>query len=806
MKALYAQDDSSSESLAEQQLQEQPSEETYAMVALIPPADVAEQLAMEGGESQELLHVTLCYLGLNATQELDRAKIETVVASVAADWSPISGIFNGSCVFGPTDDDNPIAGAAKYPLVTTLDAPGLEMLRVELDKAIRSVADYPEDTHGFVPHCTMAYPDAMPASMPEPPMIEVVFPDVCVCWGDYVSDPANLTRITLGPQESPRQANTASAETIHTLSVPGGTITWNPSAATATSTASTFHVKPTGAVLSGSVANEAIHNALDELDPIATTEVPTREPEWEALLIVEGKPTDDGRVFADLTWRPPPFAAEWTDEEGYAHDGAERFGTVTEVERRENGEIWARGVYIDSETAAEVRRLVDQGEDVMAAGWPSVQIGGPDKAEQGSEDGEIVPAEEIEVLPDGSIMLHMTGKIVGFALVPIQAQEGTVFRNLQPALPVAAAIPVNPPDEWFEPPNLSGPTPLTITDEGQVFGHFALWDGSDACYRGKSGCLRAPRAKDKTYSSFRVGYVVADSGERIPTGSLVLTGGHRSLQAIAAGHADTRTGVADVVVGEDRWGPWVAGALRPTTTPEEIRVMRGSALSGEWYGNELLGITCVNRPAFLVRALAASTGDIKALQIVGPSPEDDDMDQETFNRLHAAAHEPEPAAEEEPDETLDVNEAAVLPIAALDAPWDEAGAKERVVQECNGEPSCLALAFLYRENDADPKDPEGYSLGYVDVIDGQMTTIPQGVFSAAEQVQGDPTVVPPDQLDSVKEQLTKLYQAISDMAGDPSIVPPWEAEQAVAAAAAIDDRMLGSLDRRVLSSLDRRVG
>ena len=40
---------------------------------------------------------------------------------------------------------------------------------------------------------------------------------------------------------------------------------------------------------------------------------------------------------------------------------------------------------------------------------------------------------------------------------------------------IAAAAPVAPPASWFDQPKFSGPTPLTITPEGRVYGHAALW-------------------------------------------------------------------------------------------------------------------------------------------------------------------------------------------------------------------------------------------------------------------------------------------------------------------------------------------
>jgi hypothetical protein len=73
--------------------------------------------------------------------------------------------------------------------------------------------------------------------------------------------------------------------------------------------------------------------------------------------------------------------------------------------------------------------------------------------------------------------------------------------------------------------------------------------------------------------------------------------------AVAMNHYDdTGFAVADVAAGEDQWGIWIAGALRPGVTEEQIRVLRGSPLSGDWrrIGNnlELIGALAVNTPGF----------------------------------------------------------------------------------------------------------------------------------------------------------------------------------------------------------------
>lgn len=187
----------------------------------------------------------------------------------------------------------------------------------------------------------------------------------------------------------------------------------------------------------------------------------------------------------------------------------------------------------------------------------------------------------------------------------------------------AAAIPVKPPAEWFVDPELDEPTPLTVTPDGAVFGHIALFD---TCHIGFPGsCVRPP--KNATYNYFHTGEIEASEGECVTVGHLTFNTGHADLAASpaqAASHYDhTGTVAADVRAGEDKFGVWVAGALRPSLSDEDIRVFRAAPISGDWRriaGRlELVAALSVNTPGFPVprtRVLVAS-GEPGAM-ITGP--------------------------------------------------------------------------------------------------------------------------------------------------------------------------------------------
>jgi hypothetical protein len=182
---------------------------------------------------------------------------------------------------------------------------------------------------------------------------------------------------------------------------------------------------------------------------------------------------------------------------------------------------------------------------------------------------------------------------------------------------IAAGAPVRPPVQWFENQNLPGPTPLTVLEDGQVFGHLALWG---TCHIGLPACTTPP--KGGTYGYFHTGSLSTEEGVEVSVGHLTFNTGHASIHDNAynaASHYDhTGAVAADVTAGEDEFGIWVAGALRPHLTEEEVRTFKSAPLSGDWrrIGSrmELVAALSVNTPGFPVprekaRVLVASGGE-----------------------------------------------------------------------------------------------------------------------------------------------------------------------------------------------------
>lgn len=180
----------------------------------------------------------------------------------------------------------------------------------------------------------------------------------------------------------------------------------------------------------------------------------------------------------------------------------------------------------------------------------------------------------------------------------VRERDNTIVASGHPV-----QAPVCPPASWFADPKLSGPTPMTVTDDGRLFGHVATWG---TCHIGFSDqCVTPPRSL-ANYQHYLTGEIVCEDGSRLAVGQITMDTGHAPLNASgpkALAHYDnTGTAVADVRTGEDAYGIWMAGALRPNLDPVKIRGLMASDVSGDWRrigGNlELVGVLAVNVPGF----------------------------------------------------------------------------------------------------------------------------------------------------------------------------------------------------------------
>lgn len=386
----------------------------------------------------------------------------------------------------------------------------------------------------------------------------------------------------------------------------------------------------------------------------ALAQVDPTQKKWAGPIAVEGDLTGDGRVIAPgaLYWDtlPIPFRVVQSDVGG--HDGAEVCGRIDSLTRLDGGLIWGEGVFdASSPVGTEAARLVAEGmrtgvsidtDDVdfevrVAADLvPSDLIEGVEDPDGGDPvpfevgpDGRVKVAEmssddEVTVIRSARIRAATIVAVPAFEQARISlvaaatdgdpsttkphAYDDVDDDRLTPealAALTASAIPQEPPAAWFDDPHLSEPTAIHVTRDGRVFGHLAVWG---TCHIGLPGrCVEPPRSPSN-YAYFRTGAVYTAEGTQVAVGHITLGTGHAgpaaSARAAAEHYDNTGTVVVDVAAGEDSHGIWVAGAVRPGTTPDQIRALRAAPLSGDWRtigGNlELVGALAVNVPGFPV--------------------------------------------------------------------------------------------------------------------------------------------------------------------------------------------------------------
>lgn len=402
----------------------------------------------------------------------------------------------------------------------------------------------------------------------------------------------------------------------------------------------------------------------------APADAPTAEPDgaWEGVIAREGEQTGDGRLIevGALRWDELPIPLRVAFKDVGGHDGAEVCGRIETVERRDGGDIYATGTFdlgsaVGTEAYRQVSEQMSNGvsidtDDVtfriMAKADLPAAEGDEDSAPEADEEGRVKVAsmsssDEVTVIESARLRAATLVAVPAFASARVYA-AGQAPVSEEPALSspegegeggaepqdrdalVAAAIPTAPPEAWFKDPGLTGPTALVIEDDGRVYGHIAAWG---TCHIGQIGKCVEPPTSPSNYAYFRTGALQTAEGTSVAVGHLTMDTGHagpRDSATQAAAHYDNTGYVfADVAAGEDAYGIWVAGSLRPGIPADRVRIARSAPISGDWRtirgSLELVGALAVNVPGFPVprpRGLLAS-GEVKSLLASGVVAHDD---------------------------------------------------------------------------------------------------------------------------------------------------------------------------------------
>lgn len=367
---------------------------------------------------------------------------------------------------------------------------------------------------------------------------------------------------------------------------------------------------------------------------------------WEGVIVVEGVPTGDGREFAPdaLSWSDLPLPLRWNKEDshgGMPHTVAVNVGRIDEI-WKDGNEIKARGVFNLNE--GDGKRAYDMVKDQFLRG---VSVDVDDVADA---DMEMIWSQEDDpdadifdllfAMPEKIIFHH--GRIRAATLCDIPAFPEAYVKITDPtpaSLAASAAhvtvtdIPLvahaaepawNPPVEWFNNPNLPLLCPITVTAGGRVYGHAAEFGDCHIGYGDR--CVKVPMEDSHDY--FMTGTVVCADGSEVAVGQITADIPHAPTYGIgsdvrsATAHYDqTDAVVADVVVGNDQHGIWVAGAIRPWAKAKGVHALRASGqVSPDWrsIGGSLrmVGLLTVNISGFQVPKPAARVASGRVVSLV----------------------------------------------------------------------------------------------------------------------------------------------------------------------------------------------
>ncbi|MFF7198237.1 NAD(+)--rifampin ADP-ribosyltransferase [Streptomyces sp. NPDC008079] len=137
--------------------------ETGIMVAIVPPREIAEQLAREGGEPVGELHITLAYLGKISDYTPELVKwLPELVGSWAARQKAIRVRIGGVLKFSNEAEN-------QHVLAATADIPGGAQLHSDLAAFLTGHGYRLPSEHGWLPHLTLAYVDRHFRFLPKMP-------------------------------------------------------------------------------------------------------------------------------------------------------------------------------------------------------------------------------------------------------------------------------------------------------------------------------------------------------------------------------------------------------------------------------------------------------------------------------------------------------------------------------------------------------------------------------------------------------------------------------------------------------------
>jgi 2'-5' RNA ligase len=169
-----------------------------AVVTLVPPPEVAQQLALTGDNTIAIsdMHMTLCYLGDALDISPEKFKLfKHSLETWAKTQVPIKVRINGLARFTKQTE------GGLQPIVVLLDSPFLSRMYEHVKDIARWDADIavgPGYRHGFMPHITLAYiPSDEPLPIQNLPELEFNLSKLCLNMGEMRFDTELTGEMTL---------------------------------------------------------------------------------------------------------------------------------------------------------------------------------------------------------------------------------------------------------------------------------------------------------------------------------------------------------------------------------------------------------------------------------------------------------------------------------------------------------------------------------------------------------------------------------------------------------------------------------
>lgn len=617
---------------------------TGAMIALVPSDYDLARLA--GDEPADQLHLTLALLGEAAAID-DDTRDRIVEAARGYFSAPVETEATNVIVLNPHTE--------AYDTAIAMGIRGMDLVgpRENIVSAVRGVYSFEETFKPWLPHVTMAWTDDHSRVKEFIPQLgPITFDKIRFAFGDEVRDiplgqdavvtaaasrlDPDLRKYWLGPKGSARVGGwgnpgsyTACQREMRKEGVPGRMIDGL--------CANLYH-EATGRHPGQKKEEHAVDGLLTAsgftvMDTPAIAEEAPEIPqyaEWSGVLTLEGIESGDGRMFrlGSLDWAMLPQPLMYQPANTGGHSGSVLVGQIMGVAREDNkimgwGIIDLGAKHNGEEIGKEVYRLMSEhylngvSVDVDKVNNAAIQtIFGEDGISPIRTEfsrGRIRGATLVAFPAFVEARIQLTGDVMTASAVGYFAQEKP--DEVLTAAAHTITIPDLPPASWFnEPTDVPLRGALTVTDDGRVYGLLAP---ANTRHRGRN--VTVP-LYNVDYSRFHKGETIVEGGQRVVTGVITMGCGHAPAENFGTfenriEHYDNTCSVAaNVRIGESADGAvWVAGAVAPFATAEQVTKMLGCTLSGDWQPHpdkpgvrEFIAALLVPVPGFAMARQAAS--------------------------------------------------------------------------------------------------------------------------------------------------------------------------------------------------------